>query len=303
MHSILIKVQKYLSDVSEGRTKPIDKQLIVDFAQANIKTLERQLSSKPEKFRLRMSNVGMPSCQLQLEAVGVQGEERPYSNIFRNCYGDVIEALVVLVLKAAGVNVVAEQVATVLEVVNERIKGTLDLIIDEGDGERVWDIKSASKWTFSHKFNSFANVVDDDPFGYAAQGFGYAKAVGRPFGGWIVVCKETGEWNVVAADDPTEEIQRTALETISRNVSIITTGQPFQKMFEDKPEMFKRKETGNRVLGITCGYCKFKSHCWPVATFRKDILSEAQNPRHKWYSYIDPKYKENKNEEETIERV
>ena len=42
----------------------------------------------------------------------------------------------------------------------------------------------------------FNEVVKDDTFGYASQGFLYGESQKKNFGGWIVINKSTGEWVV-----------------------------------------------------------------------------------------------------------
>ena len=52
----------------------------------------------------------------------------------------------------------------------ENIKGTLDVIIDENGTKKVWDIKSASPYSFDHKFgNGYDKIKEDDAFGYIVQ--------------------------------------------------------------------------------------------------------------------------------------
>ena len=64
---------------------------------------------REDKFELRMSNVGRPLCQLQMEAKGIKGEGQPYNVKMRNTFGDIIEALAIFVMKSAGVNIKNEQ--------------------------------------------------------------------------------------------------------------------------------------------------------------------------------------------------
>jgi hypothetical protein len=80
--------------------------LIEQFGEDCKEAIRKQFTNKREKkFRTRMSNAGRPLCQLQMEKKGIKGEGQPYSNKMRNSFGDLIEALSVLILKSAEVNV------------------------------------------------------------------------------------------------------------------------------------------------------------------------------------------------------
>ena len=57
----------------------------------------------------------------------------------------------------------------------DKIEGRQDVEIDE----KVWDIKSASPYSFEKKFGEaggFNEVIRDDSFGYASQGFLYGES-------------------------------------------------------------------------------------------------------------------------------
>lgn len=300
MHPILFKVQSYLTEVVEGRVEPIPRELLFDFAKSTTENLVRQFGRKKDGFRLRMSNVGRPTCQLQMEASEAVPEPQPYYSSFRNTYGDLTESLAVLVLKAAGVKIISEQERVKVHVADIELAGTLDLVVDEG-GEAVWDLKSASGWAFNNKFRDFASVAKDDSFGYVSQGYAYAEAKKLPFGGWIVVNKENGEWTVVQTPTYEDEVKRKSLALIEHNIRTIREKRPFQRSYSDVEETFRRKPTGNRTLDTTCGFCEYKHSCWQGLEYRSEIASSAENPKKKWYTYIDPKYKKEKNAEEVYD--
>ena len=66
----------------------------------------------------------------------------------RNTFGDLIEALAIFVMKSAGVDVKNEQKKVTYKFENESIEGRQDVEIDE----KIWDIKSASPYSFDKKF-------------------------------------------------------------------------------------------------------------------------------------------------------
>ena len=52
------------------------------------------------------------------------------------------------ILKGAGIKIIEAQGKCQLDVGGEQVQGTLDLILDDPvDGEKVWDVKSASPYS------------------------------------------------------------------------------------------------------------------------------------------------------------
>ena len=253
MNSILLKVQQYLDSVSKKPVK-LDKQLVQEFGEACKNALLKQFEDeRSTKFELRMSNVGRPLCQLQMEAKGIKGEGQPYNVRMRNTFGDLIEALATFVMKSAGVNIKNEQKKVTYKFENESIEGRQDVEIDD----KIWDIKSASPYSFDKKFGEaggFTEVVRDDSFGYASQGFLYGESQNKKFGGWIAINKSTGEWTVCETPSSVEEHKKKAIDTAKENIKAIKSSKPFKRCYDDVAETFRSKPTGNRVLGFVCSY-------------------------------------------------
>ena len=91
MNNILYKVQQYLGKASKESVK-LDKGLVEEFGEACKNALLKQFEDqRRNKFEPRMSNIGRPLCQLQMEAKGVKGEGQPYNVKVRNTFGDIIE--------------------------------------------------------------------------------------------------------------------------------------------------------------------------------------------------------------------
>ena len=144
MNNILLQVQQYLDSVSKEPVK-LDKQLLQEFGEACKNALLKQFAEKRnDKFELRMSNVGRPLCQLQMEAKGIKGEGQPYNVRMRNTFGDLIEALSIFVMKSAGIKLKNEQKKVSYKFDGGAIEGRQDVEIDG----KVWDIKSASPYSF-----------------------------------------------------------------------------------------------------------------------------------------------------------
>ena len=287
MNSILLKVQQYLDNVSKSPVK-LDKQLVQEFGEACKNALLKQFEEpRRDKFELRMSNIGRPLCQLQMEAKGVKGEGQPYNVKMRNTFGDIIEAMAILIMKSAGVSISNEQKKVTYKFNGEKIEGRQDVEIDG----KVWDIKSASPYSFEKKFGEaggFNEVVREDSFGYASQGFLYGESQSKKFGGWIAINKSTGEWTVCETPASVDEHKQKALKLAKDNFNALKEGKPFKRCFSDVAETFRTKPTGNRVLGFVCSYCPYKLPCWGRDKLQllPQQQSKGKNPKWVWYTAV-----------------
>jgi len=287
MNSILLKVQKYLDSVSKSPVK-VDDKLVQEFGEACKNALLKQFADeRNSKFEVRMSNIGRPLCQLQMEAKGIKGEGQPYNVKMRNTFGDLIEALSIFVLKSAGVEIKNEQKKVTYKFNGDSVEGRQDVEIDN----KVWDIKSASPYSFEKKFGEsggFEEVVREDSFGYASQGFLYGESQKKDFGGWIVINKSTGEWVVCETPALHKEYKDKAIATAKNNIKAIKKGEPFKRCYDDVAETFRSKPTGNRVLGTVCSFCPYKLPCW--GSDRLQLLpqqqSKGKNPKWIWYTSV-----------------
>ena len=287
MNSILLKVQKYLDSVSKNPVK-LDKQLLQEFGEACKNALLKQFEeNRKDKFEPRMSNIGRPLCQLQMEAKGIKGEGQPYNVRMRNTFGDLIEALSIFIMKSADIEVKNEQKKVQYKFDENIIEGRQDVEIDE----KIWDIKSASPYSFEKKFGEaggFSEVVRDDSFGYASQGFLYGESQKKKFGGWIVINKSTGEWTVCETPAEHEEYKKVALDSAKDNFKALTEDKPFKRCYDDVAETFRSKPTGNRVLGFVCSYCPYKLPCWGRDKLQllPQQQSKGKNPKWVWYTSV-----------------
>jgi hypothetical protein len=184
--------------------------------------------------------------------------------------GDIVEAVFKGLLKEAGIKY-EDSDSVVLELGNASISGTYDIVIDDA----VDDIKSASNWSYTNKFESFNTLKESDAFGYIAQLAGYAKASGKRAGGWWVVNKATGNFKYVPADgiDVDTEVNKIeeTCKTVEENV--------FKRCFEAEPEMFRGKPTGNKVLNTHCGFCSYRYDCWSTLKELPAVKSQARSPK------------------------
>ena len=292
MSSILNRVQLFLTEANKASV-PISSTIIQEFGEACKQAFIKQFVDEREtKFKPRMSNIGKPLCQLQMEKKGAPAETPPYNAKMRFIFGDLIEALAVAILKASGIKIEEFQKKVKYKFDKDKIYGTYDVKIQN----RVWDIKSASPYSFKHKFGDaggFDAVVNDDPFGYVSQGYLYAKAGGVDFGGWIVINKSTGEWSVVETPVSDEIHSKKAVKQAKDNLKALNDDIPFKRLYEDKEEYFNRKLTGNKVLGIECSFCAYKKPCWGDLQYLPQQQSKALNPKWVWYTKLENPRNEN----------
>ena len=103
----LLKIQDYLSKASRGETE-LSPVLQEEFAELCKQAVDKQLNSPDRSFKIRMSGLGRPLCQQILEKQGTK-EERDYNSVFRFLYGDIVELILMTIMKQAGVNIVSSQ--------------------------------------------------------------------------------------------------------------------------------------------------------------------------------------------------
>ena len=286
MNSILHKVQLYLDKATKDTVK-VDSKLVEEFGEACKNALLKQFSEpRKENKSPRMSSIGRPLCQLQMEAKGIKGEGAPYNSKMRNTFGDLIEALAIFVMKSAGVNIEDEHKKVQYEKDGTIIDGEYDTKIDQ----KIWDIKSASPYSFEKKFGEsggFEAVAEDDAFGYVPQGYLYSESLKLPFGGWIVINKSTGEWTVCETPIADSEYRSKALSLAINNAKALENDEPFKKCYEDIEETFRGKKTGNRVLGTVCSFCPYKLPCWgSKVQLLPQQQSQGKNPKWVWYTEV-----------------
>ncbi len=288
---MLLNIQEFLEKAGRGEVT-LPNHLIKEFKESCSIAVKKQFNRDENSNRIRMSGLGKPVCQQQLAMQNIP-KTTSYNDIMRFLFGDLIEAVAILVMKASGIKVISEQKKCNLIIGNEDIKGTLDVIIDEDGEKKVWDIKSASPYAFEYKFGrGYGAIKEDDAFGYVMQGHLYGTAQNLPFGGWIVVNKSTGEWAVIEAPDDQTEERKAMLKQADETVKAIKS-KKFKIPFKDEWETYKQdgeiKRTRNRILPKLCSFCEYKTYCWPKATYRQKITSKAKTPPQVWYSKYDQK--------------
>ncbi len=257
-HAAETPVNILMRDATLGKTK-MDGAIMDQVASDVRSGLDKQLNGGPkEKFKLRMSNIGRPWCQLWHEKNKPEAKE-PYEDSFlmNMMLGDIVETVFKSILRMAKVGFKDNGVIN-LDLGGGRrpIRGEYDLIINE----RVDDIKSASDYSYMMKFVDLKTLQSKDPFGYVAQLVGYAVGAGKKVGGWWVVNKANGKYKYVSAKHVNVEAE---LDKMRATYDYLENDKPMERCYSDEPETYYKKASGNRVLCKECGWCSFKKTCWP----------------------------------------
>jgi hypothetical protein len=279
-HPAELKVFNFLQKAMAGEatmTEEVAQQVASDVKNA----MDKQFNAGPRgDFRLRMSNVGKPKCQLWFEKNDPE-DKKPFPPHFlvNMILGDIVEAVFKGLLRSAGVEFKDNDTVTLKLPHGQEIKGEYDM---EMDG-KIDDVKSASPWSYKNKFASFDALQQGDSFGYVSQLVGYATAAQKDVGGWWVVNKANGEFKYV---DASEVDQEAVINNIQETVDYIDSGDKFERCFDPIPETFYRKPTGNIVLPSACKWCDFKHKCHPTLQTLPSRASKAANPPEVDYVFI-----------------
>lgn len=282
INMIEAEIRHALDRLSNNEEIFVDEKWIDDAADMFRDAMRKQFLPSEDRhdFRLRMSNIGRPLCQLQMEKSGAPKARMSYNHIMRMAIGDATECIMEIVIRAAGLNVTGGKTKVELDLGNAVIKGEDDIEIDH----KVWDTKSCSPWAFSNKWaDGIEGLRKGDDFGYMAQMVGYSHGQGKQPGGWFVVNKSTGEVMAVPADLHEGET-KAILDEVREKVDAINSDAPFKRCFEAEEETFYKKPTGNKRLPTACGFCDFMKTCWPEAVHRPQTGSQAKSPRYYWYA-------------------
>ena len=285
MHKIEQAIAVFLEGIDKRTPKEFE-HLIEEFGENCKKALRDCLLSqrKDEPFKIRMSAIGKPLRQLFLERDNGRGTMDSQQRL-RMTYGYMWESFVLFLLQASGLKL--EQNKFVALDVNYdegktfKLNGAYDIKID---GE-IYDIKSASSWSYDNKFTNFENMEKDDPFGYCGQALGYSLADRSHFGGWIVCDKSDGRIKVVEIPKGNyREVARKYLDDFKYKIKMLLNPKaeipPCTGVVE---ETFNKKPTGEKHLSKSCEFCSNKYQCHPGLEFLEEKSSKAVTKKRKYY--------------------
>lgn len=259
----------------------IDHEVSEENLEIFAKDIKELVRTRLKEYRrpespLRFSALGKKDRQVWMEAhPDPENEEEMVPKTYlKFMYGDVIEQLLLFLIREAGHNVSNTQD----EVELNGVKGHIDAIID---GVLV-DVKSASPFGYQ----KFANnaVTEDDPFGYVDQLAGYASLLtpGED-AAWIAMDKVHGDICV-------SPLKKTVIkyyppdQRIEHLKKVIELEEPPELCHEPVPD----GKSGNLKLATGCSYCKHKYRCFPDAR----LFLYSSGPR--WLSKVvnEPKVEE-----------
>mgnify|MGYP000349714269 FL=1 len=270
-HPAELAMVSFLQKAMAGESTMTEE--VADKVASDVKdALFKQFDSGPrDDFRLRMSNIGKPRCQLWFEK-NEPKDKTPFPPHFlmNMILGDIVEAVFKGIMRASNVEFGDNDYVTLKLPNGVEIKGEYDMELDG----KIDDVKSASPWSYQNKFASFDALATGDSFGYIPQLVGYAEGAGKEVGGWWVVNKANGEFKYVSASSVDKQA---VLDDIEDLTNYINNDEPFEREFEAIEETFYRKKTGNTKLGVTCGFCAFKHKCWPTLRTIPSLVSKAKD--------------------------
>jgi len=232
-----------------------------EFARQMGKMMQDRMKPRKDEHKLRLSSLGKCDRYLWYSVRPVEKEELRYDVKLKFLYGDVIELMLLELIKLTGHSVEGEQ----QEVSLCGIKGHIDAVIDG----KVIDVKSTSRFGFK-KFQD-GTLYKDDPFGYQYQLAAYSEGLGIDAGGWIAQCKESG---AVCACPPLN--LPNAWDRAEYVVGMVENDNP--------PERYAAVsdgKSGNEKLCTQCSYCMYKEECWKDANMGAGLrkVLYANGPR------------------------
>lgn len=279
-HPAELQVFSYLQKAMKGEatmTEEVANQVASDVKAA----LDKQFNAPPrDEFKLRMSNIGRPKCQLWFEKNDPEDKiPLPPHFLINMILGDLVEAVFKGLLRASGAEFKDNDTVTLKLPDGQEIQGEYDM---EMDG-KIDDVKSASPWSYANKFDSLESLQKGDGFGYIPQLVGYSKAAEKDVGGWWVVNKGNGEFKYVSASEVDSE---QVIQDIQETVNYIEKDEPFERCFEAVAETYFKKPSGNMTLASECRFCSYKQKCWPQLQTLPSRVSKAKNPPEVDYVFI-----------------
>ena len=257
-HPAELAINQYLEDATSGKST-MSEETITQIGTDVMDAMRRQFGGGKgrDEFRLRMSNIGKPTCQLWFaKNKPEEALPKPTTFVMNMLLGDIVEAAFKGIIKEAGYPYEDKDNFVSLELGGATIKGSYDIVVDGA----MDDVKSASDWSYRNKFASYDTLQKSDPFGYVGQLAGYAKASGKKVGGWWVVNKANGNIKYVPADGLVLEEQLAKLEKTVETVN----ENKFERCFNPVPETFRGKPSGNMVLNDNCKFCDFRFSCFDI---------------------------------------
>ena len=151
-HPAELAMVSFLQKAMAGESTMTEE--VADKVASDVKdALFKQFDSGPrDDFRLRMSNIGKPRCQLWFEKNDPEDKTPFPPNFLMNMIlGDIVEAVFKGIMRAANIDFKDNDYVTLKLPNGVEIKGEYDMELDG----KIDDVKSASPWSYQNNFASF----------------------------------------------------------------------------------------------------------------------------------------------------
>jgi len=251
-------------ELLEKGSKNPSQEYLFGMGSAIVEAVRRQLwmSTSDRKSSLRMSNLGKPCTRALWYDIKGTHEAEPLSpqTKLKFMVGDVVEAVILYLVKEAGHTVEDQQ----KEVQIDGIKGHIDARIDGV----LTDVKSSSSYGMK-KFKN-GTLPDDDPFGYISQISGYANAMGDDRGTFLAFDKSNGELATYTHTD---------LEDTQKRIRVVRMALGHDVPPERPFESVLDRASKRQKLALNCSYCSHKKECWKT----EDVNLEFKSGRPVWF--------------------
>lgn len=260
----------------DGERIILDEAYVSQFSEELTALIRKRFDREEHSGGLRMSNIGRPDRQLWYD-VNWKGETEalPPSTLIKFMYGDIIEHMMLLMVKQAGHSVSMEQVE--LEI--DGIKGHPDAVIDGV----VVDVKSASSYAFQKFETGSLLQPGNDSFGYVAQLAAYTEAINPDAdGAFLAVDKTLGKvCTLVIPNDVLKQYQ--TRERIAHLKEVVAHDEPPPRCYQPKAE----GKSGNFVLSTGCSYCNHKFHCWSDSNDGAGLRTFLYSSGPKFFTHVE----------------
>ena len=246
---IVDKIQKYLTP---NEDKDVNSTWLDECVEEIKASLLKQLFTKKEnRPTLRLSGIGKCLRQQAYTIHNYPKKDLTPRNKLVFLMGDIIEAVVVLLAKHSGVELIDEQ----KEVEFDNIKGHKDGSVLDKDKKYTFECKSMA----SAGFDFFKRDGMTDDWGYVSQSNSYAAADGDDGIVWVGMNKNTCNLHE-EIKDVDHKLTKTTKENIQR-LKDCTSPDEFDRK-DPILETWYSKPTGNIILPPVCSYCDYNETCW-----------------------------------------
>ena len=221
-----------------------------EFGEGVKSAVIRQVTEVREpSTRLRQSQIGKPNRKLWYDTrTDSKREELDGPTRIKFLFGDIMESLLILLIKNSGHQLTDEQ----KEVHVAGVAGHMDCKIDG----KVVDIKTASPYGFK-KFVD-GTLSSNDSFGYIPQISSYARAEGNEDAAFLAFNKVTGQ----LALTPIHQMEMiNAVDRVEELKQVVASDALPSRCYDDVAE----GASGNRALAQDCHWCDHKVTCWSDA--------------------------------------